>query len=188
MEFFDDLEITGESYQDKPFKKGAYEYCTFTNCDLSDTDLAEVRFTECEFIDCNLSNAKVLLSSFQDSRMVRCKVLGVRFDTTNGFNFSIHFEDCQLDHSVFTSVDLSRSSFKGCSMVGGDLTEAKMSMIKAVGCNFLNTLFDRTDLTKTDIRGAQNLIIDPTINRIEGARISQDSLIGLLSKYDLNVD
>jgi uncharacterized protein YjbI with pentapeptide repeats len=68
----------------------------------------------------------------------------------------------------FTECDLSGSIFDNC-----DLTRAR---------------FERTVLEKVDFRTSYNYSIDPELNRIKNAKFSIVGIIGLLDKYDIEVE
>ena len=61
-------------FKENPLVKGDYEGCKFTSCDLSNTDLSEIKFIDCEFISCNLSLAKLSKTVFRDIQFVNCKI------------------------------------------------------------------------------------------------------------------
>ncbi|HEX6181043.1 MAG TPA: pentapeptide repeat-containing protein, partial [Chitinophagaceae bacterium] len=55
-------------------------------------------------------------------------------------------------------------------------------------CDLSKTTFDNTILEKTDFRTSHNYSIDPDINKIRKARFSYPGVLGLLGKYDIDVD
>jgi hypothetical protein len=48
--------------------------------------------------------------------------------------------------------------------------------------------FERTVLEKVDFRTSYNYSIDPELNRIKNAKFSIVGIIGLLDKYDIEVE
>ena len=93
--------IEDETFEKQDFTKnrlpqGDYEYCTFLNCNFSQSFLNGIRFLECEFIDCNLSSANITGTAFQDVKFKDCKMLGLHFESANHFGFSINLDTCQL--------------------------------------------------------------------------------------------
>ena len=68
------------NFTQNPIAKGEYENCTFINCDLSNSALANIKFIECEFEGCNLSMAKLNNTALQDAKFVNCKMMGMHFD------------------------------------------------------------------------------------------------------------
>jgi uncharacterized protein YjbI with pentapeptide repeats len=49
-------------------------------------------------------------------------------------------------------------------------------------------IFDHTILEKADLRTAYHYSIHPDINRIKKAKFSMANIIGLLDKYDIEVE
>src|SRR3982750_2394106 len=77
--------------------KGEYEACIFNNCNFANSDLSGFNFIDCEFNSCNLSLAKLTQTIFRDIQFKDCKMLGLAFDTCNGFGLSFSFNNCQLN-------------------------------------------------------------------------------------------
>lgn len=50
-DYIEDKEFDKLNFTEKPLRKGEYEYCTFLNCDFSNSDLNQIIFSECEFIN-----------------------------------------------------------------------------------------------------------------------------------------
>ena len=186
--FFDEKEFTGVDFAESTWELGDYEMCVFKDCNLSGIDLSESRFIECTFRDCDLSNCKILETAFQDCEFSGSKLLGLLFEVGSSFSFATRFRRCQLDHSSFYQVDLTRSTFVHCSMNQVDFTESNLNGSTLVSCDLSNATFDRTRLEKADLSGSYNLRIDPEINDIRGTKVSINALPGLLNKYGLQIE
>lgn len=78
------------------------------------------------------------------------------------------FTDCDLQESDFTEADISWAIFENC-----DLELAR---------------FENTLLEKADLRTARNYSIDPELNRIKKTKFSYPAVLGLLDKYDIEID
>lgn len=188
MKYFGEIEFLNLDFGKDSFEKGEYEFCTFKNCNFSDYQLTNYRFIECKFIECNLSNCILYETSFQDIRMKQCKLLGLQFDTCNSFNFSIKFEECNLNHSNFTKMKLTKSSFQESILQEVDFTYSDLRNTSVYACDLKGAIFEESHLEKTDFRKSVNYDIDTTINHIKGAQFSYPEVLNLLRKYDLQID
>lgn len=168
--------------------KGEYEKCTFNNCDFSDSDLSEIRFSECEFIACNLSMAKLTKTAFRDVIFKNCKMLGLHFENCNEFDLLFRFENCVLNFSSFYKSKLKRTVFKNCQLQEVDFTESDMINSLFDNCDLALSIFENTIIEKADFRTSFNYSIDPEMNRIKKARFSIPRVVGLLHKYDIEID
>ena len=74
-----------------------------------------------------------------------------------------------------------------CDLQGADFTESKAKGISFYGSNFLDVVFDRTDLRAVNFIETKNLRIDPQNNQIEKAKLQAAQLEGLLLKYQLDI-
>jgi uncharacterized protein YjbI with pentapeptide repeats len=64
-----------------------------------------------------------------------------------------------------------------------DLTNAQFD-----NCDFTGAVFENTLLEKADFRSSYNFQIDPEINEIARAKFSMSTVLGLLFKYDIQVE
>ena len=69
-----------------------------------------------------------------------------------------------------------------------DFSESDLTNASFDGCNLDKTVFDHTNLEKVDFTTSYNLSIDPERNRIRKASFSINNVLGLLNKYDINID
>ncbi|MEP5340658.1 MAG: pentapeptide repeat-containing protein [Algibacter sp.] len=185
--------IEDETFKKQDFTKtrlpkGDYEYCTFLNCNFSEGFLSEIRFLECEFIECNLSTANITSTSFQDVKFQACKMLGLHFENSNPFGFSIYIENCQLNHASFYQVVLKNTRLINSKLQDVDFTEADLSGCLFDDCDFENATFENTNLEKSDFRKAIHYEIHPEKNRVKGAKFSLEGVVGLLSKYQVHIE
>lgn len=177
-----------QDFRQKSLPKGEYEYCTFTNCDFSNSNLSEIKFLECVFSGCNLSMVKLGVTVFRDIEFVNCKMLGLNFEHCSEFGFSVSFTDCILNHSSFYKRLVKNTVFKNCKLVEVDLTDADLTNAVFDNCDLANAKFENTNLEKADFHNSFNYTIDPEINRIKKARFSLSRLPGLLSKYNIEIE
>jgi uncharacterized protein YjbI with pentapeptide repeats len=135
----------------------------FFDCDLDGLSLAgeriELRLVDCTATALDLANAELpglelTCSSLRDSRLVGAALGGVLRDVV--------FSDCLLDLVSLRLCKLSRSEFRGCSLVEAALSAADLESV----------LFDACDLTAADVSGA-------TFARCELLRCTMQDLRGI---------
>lgn len=169
-------------------EKGEYEACTFVNCNFSSGDLFSIIFVDCMFDNCDVSNANISNAAFRDVKFKNCKMLGLNFESSNEFMFSVDFENCQMDHSIFFKRQLKKTIFKNCSLKSVDFGEADLTEALFDECDLTRAMFENALLLKTDFRSSFNYSIDPEQNRIKKAKFSKEGIVGLLDKYDIDIE
>lgn len=185
--------LEGKTFRNTDFSKrtlvvAEHENCTFVHCNFSGADLSNSRFTECIFQSCDLSNAKSQETVFRNAMFQECKLQGMHFDQCRSFLLSMRFDDCNLDFCTFTRLDLRTSSFKGSSLREADLTEANLAKTVFDNCDLERATFLNTNLEGADFRTAYNFCIDPEKNRLKKARFSSVGVVGLLWKYEIEIE
>lgn len=186
--YISDKKINKVDYKDTPLQAGEYENCIFTQCDFSTSNLSEIDFVECEFVECNLSNISLKKTALKDVKFTNCKMLGLHFEDCNPFLFKISLDSCFLNLSTFYQTKLKNTLFKKCSLHEVDFTEADLTQSNFSDCDLLHANFDRTNLEKTDFRTSFNYTFDPDKNNIKKAKFSIPEVIGLLNKYDIQIN
>jgi uncharacterized protein YjbI with pentapeptide repeats len=175
-------------YIDKRINHREFDDCVFKNCDFSNSDFSYNSFIDCEFIDCNLSMLNWGGTSLKTVRFKNCKLLGIQFNTCEDFLFSVEFQDCVLDYSVFNNKKMPKTKFNSCSMketsfIGTNLTNSVFD-----NCNLDNAIFNDTVLAAADFTTAYNYKIDPEFNPMKKAKFSMRGIAGLLDKYDIKIE
>ncbi len=186
--YITDKKFEKTDFTQSPLAKGEYESCTFSNCNFSSTGLADINFTECKFTGCNLSMVKLAKTVLRDTSFLDCKLLGVVFDNCNEYLFSLNFENCVLNLSSFYKLNLKKARFKNCSLQEVDFTESDLSNAIFDNCDLTRAIFKSTILERADLRSAHNYSIDPEINSLKKTKFSKEGIIGLLDKYDIEVE
>lgn len=176
------------NFSERGLAKGDYENCTFVNCVFSNIDLSNNNFLECEFNGCNLSMSEMAKTAFRNIKFKECKLLGLHFENCNKFLFSVEFENCVLNLSSFYKLGIKKTKYINCSLQEVDFTECDLSGSIFDNCDLMRARFERTVLEKVDFRTAYNYSIDPELNRIKNAKFSIVGIIGLLDKYDIEVE
>src|ERR1700733_12186251 len=164
-----------------------FENCKFLNCDFSGANFGGKLFIDSRFEDSNLSLMSMVNTGLQNIRFEHCKLSGANFTRYNDFLLEMHFENCILDNAIFFKKKNKKGTFKDCSMIETDFTEANLTEAKFENCNLHRAFFDRTILKNADLSTAYNFIIDPDNNDIKKAKFSVHGLAGLLGKYDIKV-
>ena len=164
-----------------------FEDCEFKNYDFSALNLSASRFTDCYFEGCNFSGTKMLNTALQNSSFKDCKMLGMAFETCNDFAFSPRFENCNLQHSSFYTVQYKEATFLNCKLRSVDFSGAALKEADFENCDLEGAIFSQCNLEKANFGGALNFNINPNDNRIKGAIFDRDSLAGLLYQHDIKI-
>ncbi len=132
--------------------------------------------------------AKLVKTSFQDTKFKDCKLLGLHFFDCNSFLFTVDFDNCHLNLASFYKLKLKKIRFKDSSLHEVDFTETDLSNSIFDNCDLSRTIFDSTILERADLRTSFDYSIDPELNRIKKARFSTAGVAGLLDKYDIDIE
>jgi uncharacterized protein YjbI with pentapeptide repeats len=165
-----------------------YDHCTFINCNFSNVNLSRIVFVGCEFSGCNLSMAGLTQTALQDIKFKDCKLMGLHFENCKDFLFAADFDNCVVQLASFYKVKLKKTVFKNCMLHEVDFTESDLSNAVFDNCDLAGATFDNTILEKADLRTARNYSIDPEANRIKKAKFSTMGIVGLLDKYDIEIE
>ena len=186
----DEVYVEGENFEGNDFRqdalrKGEYEGCVFTNCQLAGLDLRRFCFVDCVFEGCDFSGTNIHDTAFRHAVFRHCKLVGLRFDQCDTFLLEFRFEACILSFASFYGLSLkgtpfSQSKLDGVEFVNADLTSAVFDE-----CDLQGSVFEQTCLEKADFRTANNLQLDPAANMMAGAKFSLEGLPGLLAQYNL---
>ena len=175
-------------YSEKKLVEREFEDCSFTNCNFSKSDLRGIQFMDCHFKGCNLSLAMLDDAGIKSVAFKDCKLMGIDFSKCNDFLFSVSFENCQLDYCSFYKKKMKKTIFRGCSLKHTDFTETDLSLSILDHCDLSEAIFIQGTLEKTDFRTAKNYAFDPEINKIKKARFSMPDVVGLLTKYNIDIE
>ena len=186
--YIEDKKFEKINFIEKPLLIGTYENCVFNNCDFSNADLSNFSFSECEFSGCNISMAKLTKTSFNDIVFKGCKLLGLHFEDCQTTPFIVAFENCILNFSSFYKQKLKKTVFRNSTIQEVDFTDADLHSSVFDQCDLTKTKFENTILEKADLRTAFNYSINPELNKIKKAKFSIPGIIGLLDKYDIEVE
>ena len=115
-------------------------------------------------------------------------MLGLHFEYCNDFLFEVNFENCLLNLSSFYKLKMKKTKFAQCEMHEVDFTQTDLNLSIFDECDLMGSTFEQTNLEKADLRGAHHFSIDPELNKIKKAKVSQAGLVGFLDKYDLVIE
>ncbi len=162
--------------------------CVLNNCDFSRADISAASFSDCVFNGCNLSNVKMAGTKLRNIKFNECKFMGVDFSRAHSFLLSWIFEGGKAEFCDFKRLDLRSCRFKNTSLKDSDFSAANLQNTKITGCNLLGAVFANTDLRGTDLTGSVNCFIDPSKNKMQGAKISLCEAAGLLSPFGVELE
>jgi len=177
-----------EDFIKNPLNKGDYECCRFINCNFQEAELGGVKFQDCEFVSCDLSLAKLAKTSFGKVNFLDCKMLGMRFDDCNKYGLTLSFRNCILNHSCFFRMKLTKTVFKNTQLHEVDFSGSDFSQAIFQECDLARAVFQNTILERADFKTSYNYSIDPAMNRIKKAKFSITGIVGLLDKYDIEIE
>lgn len=186
--FIEDKTFNKIDFTKTPLTAGEYDGCNFVNCNFRQSDLSRYSFSECEFKGCDLSLVKLNGTVLNDVRFSESKLLGIHFSDCNDLVLSMSFTGCDLSLSVFYKLKLKKSVFKDCNLQESDFTDADLSSSTFENCNLNRTVFFQTNLEKVDFRSSFNYSFDPDKNNIKKAKFSRNEVVGLLGKYDIEIE
>ena len=188
MKFIEDKVFKNENYLNSPLVKGEYDNCIFINCSFSNADLSNINFTECSFTECDLSNSNIKNTVFNVVSFSKSKLIGLNFNDCSNFLFSVIFNDCNLSLASFYRQVAKHTKCNDSLLHQVDFTGADLSSSVFNNCDFKTAIFDRTILNKVNFRTSFNYEIDPEINSIKKAKFSMPQVVGLLKKYNIDVE
>jgi fluoroquinolone resistance protein len=169
--------------------------------DLREQYLESVTLTECTFIGTNASGAKLIDCVFEQStlslvkldgavvqaKFVASKIEGINFFTAKRSLLYLSFENCLIRYSSFAELKLKEAKFTGCTLQDVDFSDADLTQADFSNSSFTNCVFRNTNLSKADFRGARGYSIDPTGNKVKGARFDIPEVLGLLDAFEINL-
>ena len=164
-----------------------FEGVTFWNEVAVALDLHGRKFIDCTFERCQLSSVKIQGAVIQ-AKFIESKIEGINFFTAKRPLLSLSFFRCLIRHSSFAELKMQNVSFAGCTLKNVDFSDADLSSADFMNATFENCVFRNTNLTKADFRFAAGYYIDPTMNKLKGARFSTLEVLSLLAAFDIVIE
>lgn len=170
-----------------------FDGCTFESCTFTGSTFYQCRLIHCCLVGCDLSLLRVRNSLFIDVRFEGCKAIGIDWTQAGETKaskriMSVSFSRCSLDYSNFAGLRLQHAQLAGCSAREIDLTDADLTGADCRGTDFTEARFDHTNLERADFTGATNYDIDPTTNRVKGAKFSLPEAVRLLRAFGVVIE
>jgi len=131
--------------------------------------------------------ATLSMTCFRNVKFSGCKMLGLHFDACNPIGLSFKFENCILNHSSFFKLKLKGTVFEHCTMHKVDFSDVDLSNVVFKECDLMMALFENTNLKGADFTTALQYALDPEVNVIKGAKFAYPGVLGLLTKYGIDV-
>lgn len=182
QEKFLKLTLTNETVEATEFEECNFVGCTFIGCELK-----KCKFLNCTFTNCLLSAVKFTGSSFIEIIFTQCKVIGIDWTKTGQLR-DLQFDKCEINYSNFTLLKIPKMKILDCIAKEVDFTEADLQESVLQNTDFENSIFNKTNLSKADFRGAINYYIEVKNNIISKARFSLPEAISLLKSLNIEVD
>ena len=151
--------------------------------ELAGEDLENVLFETCSIVGANLTGTRLTEVVFEG-----CKLVGIDFRKCRAFpSIDMQFFDCVLDGCNFSDLSLKRQKFvstdlRRCTFLRTDLTDADFSH-----SDLVESIFHECDLRRADFSRARNYLIDPTGNKIAGAKFSLPEAVSLLRGFEIEL-
>lgn len=194
--FFEQFNFDGLTFRDTTLGGKHFDECQFTGCDFSGATFDECTFSGCRFVRCNLSLVKVPHSALGDSHFTDCKMIGIDWTAAEwrktprkrNIPFSIVFERCALNFSVFIAMDMYGVRFGGCSLCEVGFESANMQRADFTDSDLAGAIFADTNLSAADLSRARNYTINACGNTISRAKFSMPEASALLYALDIIVE
>jgi uncharacterized protein YjbI with pentapeptide repeats len=193
----------GEQYERRRFRglvnagekltSAEFDGCTFERCNLAGMAFYRCALRDCRFVECDLSGITVPNCTVTGVRFERSKLIGVDWTVAGASEvsralFSVGFVDSLLDLSSFFGMGLHGLSMTGCTAREVDFAEADLSGACFEGTDLGGSKFLHTNLEEANLVGASSYAIDPTTNRVRGARFSLPEAVSLLRGFDIVIE
>ncbi|HAH63180.1 MAG TPA: hypothetical protein DCL73_13910 [Treponema sp.] len=169
--YVEKTEFTGVHTGAVSLYDAVYTDCTFNGCSFNKTDLTNTTFTDCTFVNCELIMCKIDGTTI-DSAFKSCRLTGINFTEASEYGFSPDFTDCLLDSCVFYDNTLNRTSFLDSTLRNTDFTNCRLKNVDFSGSRFQSAVVLGCSLEGSDFRTASGYSIDPSANKLKGARFS----------------
>jgi len=114
--------------------------------------------------------------------------MGVDFSALQSMLISFVFDGGKAEFCDFKRLDLRACSFCGTSLKDSDFGRANLQKADIINCNLCGTIFTETDLREADLRGSVNCFIDPSKNKMRGAKFSLSEAAGLLAAFGVELE
>ena len=178
-----------ENYKETVFEKKRFENCKFINCNFLGADIKKCSFVDCIFDNSNFSMVKLSPETkIQNSSFVESKIVGINFSLLSDFLTFFDFKNCLLKHCNFSDLKLKNVKFTNCLIDGCDFMNTDLNSSSFKKSRFIDTFFENSDLQKSNFLGAEGFTINPTSNKLYGAKFNKSEVFGLLKDFGIKFE
>jgi uncharacterized protein YjbI with pentapeptide repeats len=85
-------------------------------------------------------------------------------------------------------LDIKQTLFKNSTIQECDFISTNLTGCNFSGSNLRASRFQNTNLERADVTRARDYFIDPTTNKLKGARFSYPDVLGLLEGFGIKVE
>ena len=185
----EEAEFKNQDYTGAQFSFKEIDEVTFTRCNFANAVFNECQFRNCRFVHCDLSRVQMRHSRFEDVQFENCQMVGINWTEASwqkgGFFRLIDFDDCTLNYSTFFGLKLPKMKMLKCMAREVDFGEADLSESVFTDTDFSGAIFMRTNLTKADLSGARNYLINPQHNTLKKTKFALPEALNLLHGLDI---
>ena len=172
-------------FMDTNFEDAAFERCRFFDAETSQgcrflrTRLRSAYFKSCRLSSCLFEGADMFLSTIEDS-----EAIGANF-------FKAHFDgSVKMTHNLLKYADLRGADFSKCDLSHNDFVWAALDEVNfkkaiLIGSNFSGASLRFTTFAHADLRGAVLGSLDVRVTEVEGMKIFEHQMRGLLEQCGL---
>lgn len=169
--------------------------CDFENCDFSKVSFMGCVFSDCRFLNCNLSLCRIPGCRLENTLFSGSKLVGIDWCVAawrkphpkKKYPFTIKFENCALNYSVFIEMNLYQAKFRGCTLQEAGFEHADLSFGDFTESDLSGAVFRDTNLTGADLSGARNYTINASCNILTKAKFSLPEALSLIYALDIEI-
>jgi len=169
-------------------REPTFEDCEFAGCVVDGATLNAARFVDCRFSRCALLNVRVDGVAFRDVTFQSSKLQGLDFGRCSPALFEVRFDDSSLSYCAFQSMDARRTTFSASKVEESEFVRVDLRKVAFTNTSLRGTRFEGCNLSGTDLRSAEHYMLDPSKNRMDGARVSMPWCASLLLPFGIKVD
>lgn len=163
-----------------------FEDCIFLKVILKEEKNYSHLFVDCVFQSCDFSLTRFEACSFRGCEFRDCKLLGVNWSLTQSFTHS-HFNSCIMPMSRFERMELKKTKFMSCELKESDFFECDLKNSDFESSNLEKARFIECNLEKANFFDSRFYMIDPTQNKIKGAKFNLPHAISFLRMLEIEL-
>lgn len=157
-------------FTDSNFEDALFDHCIFFDAETSQgcrflrSRLRSVHFKSCRLSSCTFEGSDLLLSTIEDSEAVGATFFKAQFDGSvtlintvckyadfRGANFS----KCDISHNDFVWAVLDEVNFEKATLIGSNLSGASLRFAKFAQADLQGAVLGAIDIRTTDLEGCK---------------------------------